>query len=1703
MASGTSSYLYAGLDGETSELALELGRFEVTAVVNERLVPHDKTHHKVLWVHGKTVGLRNASLPRATPSADAMSYVSVSGSSSLAALVQRPQDSPLDPHGIADWVLDGFNACVLAYGGRGDGKTLALFGADTPPDLAEPCLGPNSVAPQTNARSSSCVTACVLRRLYERAGLPLAAGTVVAPPHLSARRSGCGEGDYNAVGRGTTIALSCWVVRASAVEDLLANPKPNPKSTPLRGGAQPTEADSSGYAAVECGSLDAALAVVAAARSRAPGCALRPADGNNSSSTRTSEAARGHFFVRVLVHRSHIHPQDKELQSSSSIGSNPNLADLLSHLHIVDLLGHATPDLDPQYQRLSEPDRVARREQALQLQALHRTLGAIRMATGKGKLSRKGKQQQPAVTSGRDSVLTAQLAPLLQGNCRTSLLAFLRDGEGCYRGSKATLAAVAELAGVLQPCHRVSAVPVAALGLLSTDTVLPPLLPAHTRQQQAGVSGTDTDAGDSSRQDGGDGAVECTYDAFDLAAVAAGAVDRSPGRSVGTGRSGGSCGSSAVNGSSGSGALGRLNSQFGAVLRQQRVGEANTNDNTNTNGKAQTADSVQQSVSGPLSGSHAYAQYLEQPPRPARGRGDTALLVQAHAAGLYRCVREGGLAILDRPLVAAASVGSLLSGDAAEFAAETRLAADDDSACFARLRTGGWVRIGGGALERVTLASRGGQQYRVVSSHGTFIRDRPTKNAANVGGLAHDAAVEASGRQETEVDGLSYVQVQLTGGGGQGWVPLVSSAGRAVLEPVPQSAGTALAEVERKDGPSLTVEVEGDGRDALSSPPRKAATSAPVVSGSPFAQSPTESEKLSPFSPVSGQAALVLQASGHQQEFDRMRKKKVAPPTIDHQSHSAHASPASFHTDALVASKLLLRARSAKERLGQAKPQPPADMDVSVPTGTVTVQPDFVGQLRSIYSQYNPAKVADVPIIISHFRGREQQLLHELHKKYRIPFPESESEGLAEKEEPSLSGSPTTRESESENENESGGEGEGEGESGTPSRNTETADTLTGVFEDSAAGGSRQSYSPKSNKMPRSALKAQAGEAIPLPAAAIPRQPKQLDPNPNPRSDLGQGSSTYPASGLTGITGITLSEAGAKALQMTRGTGTGGNTAAAAQEREVAFLDVSTASAGSHVDVAAINLNLSEVSGLTDTAAAAEVDVLRRNTASLLESLGLERRALLAAQGRADCAEAEAEEVASALDVAREDARLDAHRQRAQLQLLTGANGPGKDLKLAPLFRLYEEQVERAELESEQLRQRNIELENCDLAATCADARDSVNTRSVRQLQLGASRSMIALSAAARVEKAAARLKCMAADNAALHRTVTELRKSQRQHAVGLRVQEHASSRLAAAHAELVHTQAALTEAQDQLQQATATCATLRADSAVLQASDGVLREEWGGVQQELALLRRRVSDVDEERWRQAQLDLLAAPGVAVAVPDLLPTEGGSAAGGASRLRDGPSYSQPTEAWVASRPEGLLPEAEPHGAAALEASLSELHARLVEQAPALLPLLRRVGNCVHHERASHLQARADMLQTVYPTPAPSIPQRGGSQWDTAESRQSQPVDRRVGVGSGSSLTGLVSDSTVKRAVNSRRADEAMVAVAFANIRYHDGVYVEPVEGVGAGPLFVWQQKGSSAAAKSSSKSKSSSGVDTAAALAELRGHRKTVRDAHALRSSRS
>ena len=148
-----SAFAYDSLDEKTKKLAQELealgggdaslGSFEVHAVIDDRTGSVGETeprnensaNHKrdarTLWIHGKTIGIRDTTQPRSRPSAEVMTYADVSSSMRLHTALQDRNVLSNKSSAIVDWILRGYNACLIGYGQRDIGKTLLFFGAHT------------------------------------------------------------------------------------------------------------------------------------------------------------------------------------------------------------------------------------------------------------------------------------------------------------------------------------------------------------------------------------------------------------------------------------------------------------------------------------------------------------------------------------------------------------------------------------------------------------------------------------------------------------------------------------------------------------------------------------------------------------------------------------------------------------------------------------------------------------------------------------------------------------------------------------------------------------------------------------------------------------------------------------------------------------------------------------------------------------------------------------------------------------------------------------------------------------------------------------------------------------------------------------------------------------------------------------------------------------------------------------------------------------------------------------------------------------------------------------------------------------------------------------------------------------------------------------------------------------------------------------
>lgn len=112
----------------------------------------------------------------------------------------------------------------------------------------------------------------------------------------------------------------------------------------------------------------------------------------------------------------------------------------------------------------SSPASVARREQLVQLQTFNKVLLQMKSLSQQASFishmnnSTEGRNypnmhvkdelvvQPPAlVTSARESKLTSILAPIIQGNCRCFMYAYIRDGEDHFHQSMNTMKGIIAL----------------------------------------------------------------------------------------------------------------------------------------------------------------------------------------------------------------------------------------------------------------------------------------------------------------------------------------------------------------------------------------------------------------------------------------------------------------------------------------------------------------------------------------------------------------------------------------------------------------------------------------------------------------------------------------------------------------------------------------------------------------------------------------------------------------------------------------------------------------------------------------------------------------------------------------------------------------------------------------------------------------------------------------------------------------------------------------------------------------------------------------------------------------------------------------------------------------------------------------------------------------------------------------------------------
>jgi Kinesin motor domain len=225
--SSIPSYLYSGLDSDTFKLSKELenlgggdAKTEHIRVHGVFVLPLEETDalvlgkKRVLWDYGQSVGLRDIFKPESSSAAESMRYFPVSSTHYLDNIVggREPRDARQSQDQSSSFskelsvehelkrvvndVLDGFNHCIMTYGEKGSGKTLALFGDETV-SSADPHTGHNShMCLNSHTRQAGMVDK-VLRYLFDSIN------------NNNNKNSGGGSDKRSAV----TVAVSAWIIR--------------------------------------------------------------------------------------------------------------------------------------------------------------------------------------------------------------------------------------------------------------------------------------------------------------------------------------------------------------------------------------------------------------------------------------------------------------------------------------------------------------------------------------------------------------------------------------------------------------------------------------------------------------------------------------------------------------------------------------------------------------------------------------------------------------------------------------------------------------------------------------------------------------------------------------------------------------------------------------------------------------------------------------------------------------------------------------------------------------------------------------------------------------------------------------------------------------------------------------------------------------------------------------------------------------------------------------------------------------------------------------------------------------------------------------------------------------------------------------------------------------------------------------------------
>lgn len=383
------SYQFAGLDAEMMELTQELealggGDAKSVAVDLHYVVHRDAgmdSSKQTVWAHDNSIGIRDIRNTQDLATTASMKYYAAT-STTIIETNENPVVTEALNHLVDSstrWLTSGFNGCLLSIGPTMLRKTDTLFSN----------MGHNSADIEIN------LTSQILRSLF----------------HLKAQTAQDVE---------MRIGLSAWIFDGARNVDLMVRVAET--SLPLE------------FTIVECPTVDTAVQVLSEVRSRASGCL---SSNPNFSRTRRLEEDKSSFFLRIVLYQRDLRDVDR--------GTSRFDAGNTSSLYIVDLLGFVDVESGAYYKTLPNQEKIVVRNRNLQLQSLIQLLqemasisrNALQYASQYGArdhfLSRYAKlQDSKALTSARSAKLSKILAPILQGNTKTSILVHVRDSADIH-----------------------------------------------------------------------------------------------------------------------------------------------------------------------------------------------------------------------------------------------------------------------------------------------------------------------------------------------------------------------------------------------------------------------------------------------------------------------------------------------------------------------------------------------------------------------------------------------------------------------------------------------------------------------------------------------------------------------------------------------------------------------------------------------------------------------------------------------------------------------------------------------------------------------------------------------------------------------------------------------------------------------------------------------------------------------------------------------------------------------------------------------------------------------------------------------------------------------------------------------------------------------------------------------------------------------